>query len=120
MCTRAALPRDADSIQQSLVAHNSVQIDGWDDSDEFQPKYNIGDMLRLPVVYHHVERTGPLKKNVDLFVMRSSRWRLVPDYYKVEDESRKTLDVLAEDLVNSQGFGKIARTQKRCAVVCQG
>jgi putative SOS response-associated peptidase YedK len=125
MCTRVALHEDADIIKQSLLANNGLQIEAWDDSDEFQPKYNIGDKMRAPVVLYRAARRNTLKMGPEkdisaAFLMRSSRWRIVPDFCTVEDESSKNLEVSGENLVNKMGFGKIARTQTRCAVVCRG
>lgn len=112
MCTRVALHRDADMIKQSLVAHNDIEaIYQWEDGGDFQPKFNIGDMMSLPVIFSDSDQR---------LCMRTSRWSLIPDYCTVEDDSKKTLLVTAEDLVNKQGFGKVARAQQRCAVVCQG
>lgn len=125
MCTRIALHKDADIIRRSLLDSNGIRIEAWDDSNEFQPRYNIGDKMRVPVVFYRAARrnmfkTSPEDDTPAAFIMRSSRWRIVPDFCIVEDERSKNLEVSAENLVNNMGFGKIARNQTRCAVVCQG
>ncbi|KAJ3530233.1 hypothetical protein NMY22_g8664 [Coprinellus aureogranulatus] len=104
---------------------NNVEVDDWENEDDFVPRYNIAPRTQAPVVRRRdpgpsgSNRTQDSGEHAPL-IMQTMKWGLIPNWSKVEDNTLNTINARAENLAEGGGMWGSIKGKKRCAVVCQG
>ncbi|KAJ3572079.1 hypothetical protein NP233_g3315 [Leucocoprinus birnbaumii] len=119
MCGRFALRLGRDRIRQ--VPGYNLDVDEWENEDEFVPRYNIAPRTQAPVIRHRgAADGGEPTDSSDKMIMQTMKWGLVPHWSKVEDKTLSTTNARAENLVEGGGMWGSLRGSKRCVIPVQG
>ena len=102
MCGRKTLTRDMQSIIEEMA------IEEWQDSDIYQPRYNIAPTQYSPVIVDKVGRHAKLMK-----------WGLIPNWSKDASIGSKLINARSETLLEKPSFQHLVPTQ-RCIVITDG
>jgi len=117
-----------DEIQE-LPGHN-IDIQEWEDEEEFVPRYNIAPRTQAPVIRRRAAGVGPSSsapgpssvqaRDPNALIMQTMKWGLVPHWSKVEDKTLSTTNARSENLIEGGGMWASIKGKNRCAIPCQG
>ena len=102
MCGRKTLSRDIKSIIEEM------NIEEWQDSDLYQPRYNIAPSQYSPVIVDKVVRHAKLM-----------RWGLIPNWAKDLSIGSKLINARSETLLQKPSFQNLVPS-RRCVVISDG
>ena len=102
MCGRKTLTRDMQSIIEEMA------IEEWQDSEIYQPRFNIAPTQYSPVIVDKVGRHAKLMK-----------WGLIPNWSKDSSIGSKLINARSETLLEKPSFQHLVPTQ-RCVVIADG
>lgn len=102
MCGRKTLTRDLQSIIEQMA------IEEWQDSELYQPRYNIAPTQYSPVIVDKMGRHAKLMK-----------WGLIPNWSKDESIGSKLINARSETILEKPSFQHLVPTQ-RCIVIADG
>ena len=102
MCGRKTLSRDLQSIIEEM------NIEEWQDSDLYQPRYNIAPSQYSPVIVDKVVRHAKLM-----------RWGLIPNWATDLSIGSKLINARSETLLQKPSFQNLVPS-RRCVVISDG
>ena len=102
MCGRKTLSRDIKSIIEEM------NIEEWQDSDIYQPRYNIAPTQYSPVIIDKVVRHAKLM-----------RWGLIPNWSTDSSIGSKLINARSETLLQKPSFQNLVPS-RRCIVISDG
>ena len=102
MCGRKTLSRDIKSIIEEM------NIEEWQDSDLYQPRYNIAPSQYSPVIVDKVVRHAKLM-----------RWGLIPNWATDLSIGSKLINARSETLLQKPSFQNLVPS-RRCVVISDG
>ena len=102
MCGRKTLSRDINSIIEEM------NIEEWQDSDIYQPRYNIAPTQYSPVIIDKVVRHAKLM-----------RWGLIPNWATDSSIGPKLINARAETLLQKPSFQNLVPS-RRCVIISDG
>ena len=102
MCGRKTLSRDIKSIIEEM------NIEEWQDSDLYQPRYNISPSQYSPVIIDKVVRHAKLM-----------RWGLIPNWATNLSIGSKLINARSETLLQKPSFQNLVPS-RRCVVISDG
>ena len=102
MCGRKTLIKDINSIIEEM------DIEEWQDSDLYQPRYNIAPSQYSPVIIDKVVRHAKLM-----------RWGLIPNWAMDISIGSKLINARAETLLQKPSFQNLVPS-RRCVVISDG
>ena len=102
MCGRKTLSRDIKSIIKEM------NIEEWQDSDIYQPRYNIAPTQYSPVIIDKVVRHAKLM-----------RWGLIPNWSTDSSIGSKLINARSETLLQKPSFQNLVPS-RRCIVISDG
>lgn len=94
----------------------NLEIEDWEDEDEFVPRYNIAPRTQAPVLRQRDNGPG----DQPAMILQTMKWGLVPHWSKHEDKTLSTTNARSENLVEGGGMWGSLRGTKRCVIPCQG
>ena len=102
MCGRKTLSRDIESIIEEM------NIEEWQDSDLYQPRYNIAPSQYSPVIIDKVVRHAKLM-----------RWGLIPNWSTDLSIGSKLINARSETILQKPSFQNLVPS-RRCIVITDG
>jgi putative SOS response-associated peptidase YedK len=102
MCGRKTLSRDINSIIEEM------NIEEWQDSDIYQPRYNIAPTQYSPVIIDKVVRHAKLM-----------RWGLIPNWATDSSIGSKLINARSETLLQKPSFQNLVPS-RRCVIISDG
>ena len=102
MCGRKTLTRDIQSIIDEM------EIEEWQDSDIYQPRYNIAPTQYSPVIVDKMGRHAKLMK-----------WGLIPNWSTDASIGSKLINARSETLLEKPSFQHLVPS-RRCIVITDG
>ena len=102
MCGRKTLTRDIQSIIEEMA------IEEWQDSEIYQPRFNIAPTQYSPVIVDKVGRHAKLMK-----------WGLIPNWSRDASIGSKLINARSETLLEKPSFQHLVPT-RRCVVITDG
>jgi putative SOS response-associated peptidase YedK len=102
MCGRKTLSRDINSIIEEM------NIEEWQDSDIYQPRYNIAPTQYSPVIIDKVVRHAKLM-----------RWGLIPNWATDSSIGPKLINARSETLLQKPSFQNLVPS-RRCVIISDG
>ena len=102
MCGRKTLSRDIKSIIEEM------NIEEWQDSDLYQPRFNIAPSQYSPVIIDKVVRHAKLM-----------RWGLIPNWATDFSIGSKLINARSETLLQKPSFQNLVPS-RRCVVISDG
>ena len=102
MCGRKTLSRDIKSIIEEM------NIEEWQDSDLYQPRFNIAPSQYSPVIIDKVVRHAKLM-----------RWGLIPNWATDISIGSKLINARSETLLQKPSFQNLVPS-RRCVVISDG
>ena len=102
MCGRKTLSRDIKSVIEEM------NIEEWQDSDLYQPRFNIAPSQYSPVIIDKVVRHAKLM-----------RWGLIPNWATDFSIGSKLINARSETLLQKPSFQNLVPS-RRCVVISDG
>ena len=102
MCGRKTLTRDLQSIIEEMA------IEEWQDSNLYQPRFNIAPTQYSPVIVDKVSRHAKLMK-----------WGLIPNWARDDSIGSKLINARSETLLEKPSFQHLVPA-RRCVVITDG
>ncbi|TFK20438.1 DUF159-domain-containing protein [Coprinopsis marcescibilis] len=117
MCGRFALRANRRDVQNQ--PNYGLDIEEWEDENDFVPRYNIAPRSNAPVIRRRDAGPSGSGSN-DALIVQTMKWGLVPHWSKVEDKTLSTTNARSENLIAGGGMWGTIKGKKRCAIPCQG
>ena len=102
MCGRKTLSKNINSIIEEM------NIEEWQDSNQYQPRYNIAPSQYSPVIVDKVVRHAKLM-----------RWGLIPNWANESSIGAKLINARSETLLQKPSFQNLVPS-RRCVVLSDG